>query len=157
LGLFMVIHRLWQKFSKKHEMLTTMIKSKYFHVFAVFLTFHCWCLSLIFMRSETMEKAMLVMRKMMFVDQAPDFAWWQASIIATSDSILYQILPLLLVVTYAMQIVVSKFKETPGIMPAFNLRCFGIPVFKPAYLAVLLVVLFIWSPDFSPQFIYFQF
>lgn len=157
LGLLMVAHRLWIKFYSKNETLTKIIKTRYYHVLAVFATWHFWCMSAVFMRAENPEKAFMVIRKLLYLDRVPDTSFFHASIVSTSDSILFQFLPLILIGMYAMQIIVSKSRETPGIMPALNLRLFGMPVFKPAYMALLLVVLFIWSPDFSPQFIYFQF
>lgn len=161
LGLFMVIHRGWQTFYKTKPWLENIIKTKYYHVFAVFLTMHAWCLSLVFMRSPDMNVAWTVMKKVLFLDTAQNtLGWWQPSILATTDTnLLYPLLPFILVATYAMQLLVAKSKEIPGVMPDFKLNLFGrqIPAFKPAYLAALLIVLFIWSPDFSPQFIYFQF
>ena len=161
LGLFMVVHRGWQTFYKTKPWLENIVKTKYYHVFAVFLTMHAWCLSLVFMRSPDMNVAWTVMKKVLFLDTAQNaLGWWQPSILSTTDTnLLYPLLPFILVATYSMKLLVAKSKEIPGVMPDFKLNLFGkhIPAFKPAYLAALLIVLFIWSPDFSPQFIYFQF
>jgi len=69
----------------------------------------------------------------------------------TNGSIIYPVLPLVLIAMWIMQIALASSKEKPGILPKY------FPGFKPAYLAVLIAMLLIFSPDVTPAFIYFQF
>ena len=154
LGLMIVIHREWQKFYRQIDWLQKMVASKVFHIFSIALTFNAFSFGLIFFRSADMNTAWSLFRKMLFIDPSPaGTVAWMPSILNTQSSVVFLLLPFMLAAFLIAQIIVSKFKETPGIMP--NPRNF--PIFKPVYLAMLAIILLLVAPGVTAQYIYFQF
>ena len=149
-----VVHREWQKAWKKVPWMEKMVQHKLFHILAVALTFNSFSFGLVFFRSQNMEIAWSVMRKMLFIDPSPiGYNAWMPSILTTSGSIIFLLLPLILLSFLIAQIVVSRFKETPGIMPTPP----GFSAFKPVYLAALAIILLLVAPGVTASYIYFQF
>lgn len=149
LGVWLIINKTWRTIVEPIPALNAMTKTRLFTIFAVALTFQSWVVSMVFFRAQNMGTACTILSKMFSVDTN----FWQPSILNTSDSIVFAILPFVLVALFAAQILVSKLKEAPGIMPDFP----KIPGFKPVYLAMLLIILLVSCPDSTPSFIYFQF
>jgi D-alanyl-lipoteichoic acid acyltransferase DltB (MBOAT superfamily) len=153
-GAMMTIHRLWQKCTAYSSILARIARSKLFHYLAVATTFHCFGLSLVIFRLDSLQTAWLVYRKIFFLEAAPaGLMSWQPTIMNTDGSIVFQIFPFLLAGFFGAQLIVSRFRGTPGIMPAPR----WLPGFKAIYLTALVVVLLLLTPDMTPQFIYFQF
>ncbi len=71
----------------------------------------------------------------------------------TSSSVMFLLLPFVLATFLIAQIIVSKFKGTPGIMPTPA----GFPALKAVYLAALAIILLLVAPGVTAQYIYFQF
>ncbi len=71
----------------------------------------------------------------------------------TSGNVMFLLLPFMLAGFVIAQIIVSKFKETPGIMP--TPRFF--PGLKAVYLAALAIILLLVAPGVTANYIYFQF
>lgn len=152
LGLLIVIHREWQKFYKNVDWLKNLVASKVFHILAIALTFNSFSFGLVLFRSKDMEMAWSVMRKMLLIDPSPaGTVPWIPSTLNTSSSVNFLLLPFMLAAFLIAQIIVQKFKETPGIMPNF------FPGFKPVYLAALAIILLLVAPGVTAQYIYFQF
>lgn len=153
-GAMMTIHRLWQKAQEASALLGVIAQSQLFHCLSVAITFHCFCLSLIVFRLDNLQAAELIYRKIFFLDAAPaGLLSWQPTIMNTDGSVLFQIFPFLLIGFFAGQLIVSRFRGTPGVMPAPS----WLPGFKAVYLTALVIVLLLLTPDMTPQFIYFQF
>lgn len=148
LGVWLIINKTWRTFVEKIPALDAATKTKLYRAFAIALTFQSWTVSMVFFRAQTMKVASTLLGKMFF-----DIGNFQPTILNTNDSIIFAILPFVLLALFAAQLLVSKLKETPGIMPDFP----SIPGFKPAYLAFLLMILLVCCPDSTPSFIYFQF
>jgi D-alanyl-lipoteichoic acid acyltransferase DltB (MBOAT superfamily) len=154
LGLMSVIHREWQKFSRRHKVLQDIVATKLFHIFAVAFTFNCFSFGLVFFRSQDMKMAFSVMRKMLLLDPGPlGTTAWIPSMLNTSGNVMFLLLPFMLAGFVIAQIIVSKFKETPGIMP--TPRFF--PGLKAVYLAALAIILLLVAPGVTANYIYFQF
>jgi D-alanyl-lipoteichoic acid acyltransferase DltB (MBOAT superfamily) len=154
LGMMSVVHREWQKFCAKHEKLQAIVASKVFHVCAVAFTFNCFSFGLVFFRSADMKTAFSVMRKMLLIDPSPvGTVAWIPSMLNTSSSVIFLLLPLMLVTFFVAQVIVSKFKGTPGVMP--TPRFF--PAFKSVYLAALAIILLMVAPGVTASYVYFQF
>lgn len=153
LGLMIVVHRAWTMLWKQYAPLEKIVQSQLYSILAVALTFNAFSFGLVFFRSTNMDMAWSVMRKMLFIDPSPaGYTAWMPSILTTSGSIMFLLLPLILLGFLISQIIVSKFRGTPGIMPTFN-----IPGFKPVYLATLAIILLIVAPGVTASYIYFQF
>ncbi len=154
LGLLFICHRIWQNFYRPFETLKKLIASKLFHLFAIAFTFNTFSFGLVFFRSPDMATAWSVMRKMLLIDPSPAGTLaWMPSILNTSSSVVFLLLPFLLAAFLIAQIVVSKFKDSYGIMPEPR----WLPGFKPVYLAALAIVLLLLAPGVTAQYIYFQF
>lgn len=153
-GVALVAHRLWRHIVAKSAALNRIVETKLFHWFGIALTFNAHALGLVIFRANNIPDAFHILGKMFNIEQAAGgLANWQPAVMNTNGSIVYPILPVVLVAMWIMQVILANSKEKPGIMP--EPRFF--PGFKPAYLAVLIAMLLIFSPDVTPSFIYFQF
>ncbi len=153
-GMTIVIHRLWQIATEKVAMLAAISKAGWFRYVAIFLTFNAFAVGLAIFRSPDMTVASLALGKMFgLVAQPAGTTMWIPTIINTESSVIFALMPLLLILFYAAQFLVHSFEGTPGVMPEPR----WMPFFKPVYLAGLIIVLLVLSPDISPQFVYFQF
>lgn len=154
LGLMIVVHREWQKFCRRFEFMQKIVASKLFHIFAIAFTFNSFSFGLVFFRSQDMQMAWSVMRKMLLLDPSPaGTTALVPSMLNTSSSVIFLLAPLMLAAFVIAQIIVSRFKGTPGVMPIpANLS--GL---KGAYLAVLAIILLLVAPGVTAQYIYFQF
>ncbi len=153
-GVILVLHRMWRHVVARSAWLNSIVETKLFHIFAVALTFNAHALGLAIFRANNIPEAFQIIGKMFnLVSAADGLANWQPAIMNTNGAIIYPVLPLVLATMWVMQVLLSRSKEKPGIMPepAF------LPGFKPAYLALLIAMLLIFSPDVTPTFIYFQF
>lgn len=154
LGLMQVVHRNWQWFCRQIKALEKIVASKLFHIFSIALTFNAFSFGLVLFRSKDMETAFTVMKKMLFIDTvnstSPSFI---PSILNTSSSPIFLLLPLVLAAFLLAQIIVSRFKGTPGIMPTPK----SAPALKGAYIAILAIIILLIAPGVTASYIYFQF
>jgi alginate O-acetyltransferase complex protein AlgI len=154
LGLTLVFHRLWRKLVERFSWLQKIVATKPFHLFAIACTFNSFALGLVFFRTGNMQTAWLVIRKLFCLDAAGNLASTLApGILGTSGSAAFQLLPLLLAGFMTAQMISSRFRQTPGIMPIPA----SLPALKGAYLAVLVIALLLAAPAVTGQYIYFQF
>lgn len=153
-GILLVSHKEWRALCQVHQRLSDLVASKLFHWFAIALNFHCWTVAMVFFRAENLKVADTILKKMFGLATAPAGAGiWQPTILNSNTNIMYPLLPFILVLLMAAQIAVSRFKGTTGIMPLFG----RLAPLRAAYLAALILVLLVLSPNSTPQFVYFQF
>lgn len=154
LGLMIVVHREWQKFCRRFDCLQKIVASKPFNIFSIALTFNVFSFGLVFFRSKDMATAWSVMRKMLLLDPSPaGTTAWIPSTLTTSSSVVFLLLPLILGLFLIAQIIVSRFKGTPGVMPTPQ----SMPALKAVYLAALAIILLLLAPGVTAQYVYFQF
>lgn len=154
LGLMIVIHREWHKLWKRVSWMEPIVKHKLFHIASIALTFNTFSFGLVFFRSQNMDMAWSVMRKMILLEPAAaGYSALMPSILTTTGSIMFLLLPLILLSFLVAQIVVSRFKGTPGIMPVPA----AFPALKSIYLAALAIILLLVAPGVTANYIYFQF
>lgn len=149
MGLLLILHKEWRRLCDALPAMTKFTETKLFNIFAIALTFNAWALGLVFFRAENMKVVGTVMSKLFDLSAGVQLP----TMLNTSSSILFAVLPFVLALLFAAQILVAKFKQSPGIMPKFP----GLPGLKSAYLAILLMILLVSCPDSTPSFIYFQF
>ncbi|MBX9771888.1 MAG: hypothetical protein K2X29_10980 [Candidatus Obscuribacterales bacterium] len=149
MGALLILHKEWRRLCDALPAMLKITETKLFNIIAIALTFCAWTVGLVIFRAENMKVAGTVLGKLFDLSQA----FQPPTMLTTSSSILFALLPFALIVLFAAQIVVSKLKLSPGIMPDFP----KIPGFKPVYLAMLLIILLVSCPDSTPSFIYFQF
>lgn len=156
LGSVLAIHRLWRRVVEKNSWLQPIVATKWFNIFGIFLTFNTFCASLVVFRAQDCQTAWMILGRMFGLEAAPaPLLNWQPSILTSSGSFIYPLFPVIILLFLIGQLICSRFrgKTTAGIMPEPS----GFPLFKPAYLAFLVILLLVFSPDVTPQFIYFQF
>ncbi len=152
-GLIIGLYRVWQTCTQKSALLLAMTKQSWFRYFAVFCTFQSFSFGLVIFRTQSFPVYMDGMGKMLGLIVRPGTNPWMPTVLTTESSVIFALMPLLIASFFATHFAVSRFKELPGIMP--KPRWF--PFFKPVYLASLVVLLLVLSPDIAPQFVYFQF
>lgn len=152
-GVLLLVHRLWADFKSKNESLNALSKTGAYTAVAIVTTFIAVEIGWVLFRSDKMPIAMDILQKMFYLKAPITATSWYPTILTTSDSTIFQLLPLILGLLVAAQIGCDRLRSTPGIMPNFP----RFPAFKPAYLAALILLLLVLSPDVAPSFIYFQF
>jgi alginate O-acetyltransferase complex protein AlgI len=154
LGLMLVVHRNWLQLVRKVSWLQNVVATKLFHIFAIALTFNAFSFGLVFFRSSNMQMAWSVMRKMLLLDPSPAGTLaYIPSMLTTSSSVMFLLMPLMLGAFLLAQMLVSRFKGTPGIMPFPQTA----PALRGVYLAVLAIILLLVAPGVTANYIYFQF
>lgn len=150
MGLTLVIHKLWEDQKKKSMLLTSITKHPAYFPFALLLTTIGVTVGLVFFRSGDMTKAWLVLGKMFALVPSAS-SWWQPLVVRTESHIIFALMPGLLVLFYACAFCAYYQERKPLRLPIWVRR------WEPAYLAVLITLTMILSPNMAPQFVYFQF
>ncbi len=150
-GVLLVLHRAWRRLAGGMAWLKGALESRLFHLFSVALTFHAVCLGWVFFRAETFASALAILGKLFCLSPAPQgLNAWSLSLPATRDPVIFLLLPFVLAALFAGQLLSAG--------PGGRLRTASFPAgLKAAYVAVMIGLLIVFSPDTSPRFIYFQF
>lgn len=154
-GMTIVIHRLWQILCERVPSVAAIRNAPGFRYFAIFLTFQAFAMGLALFLTPNIQMGGLALGRMLgLLPQPLGTVWWKPTILNTESSVIFAIAPVLLVLFWLAQFIVAKFNtRVPGTMPEPRWA----PFFKPVYLASLIVLLLVLSPDIAPQFVYFQF
>ncbi len=158
IGAMMVIHRLWRFAVEKSSLLTQIVSTQAFHVFAILLTFNSFMFCMATFRAPNVPTGLAIWNKMLFIPDIMSGTWHlQPTILRTAESPLFQILPVLLLACYLAQAGLYGFAKATGKddakQPAVPLPRF----LKPVYIAAVTILLILFSPQITPQFIYYQF
>lgn len=158
IGIMLVIHRAWRTLVGKYAALNKIVETQAFHIFAIFFTFNTFVLALASFRAPSVPAGLEIWSKMLFLpDLAKGAIDLSPTILRTAESPIFQIIPLLLLgcyIAHASMYVLGRAggkdesKQQAVPMPRF---------LKPAYLAGLAILLILFSPQITPQFIYYQF
>jgi len=153
-GVLLIAHRVVKQFTDKFAFVVNLKAAPLFHVFSVLLTFHCVLIGYVFFRSDSFARAISILGKMLSLGELTHGAHlvpgWAVTIFNTADPIIFGLLPFILVMLAIghvfcgwMQTRPEPFKFPPGA--------------KAVYVAVLIGLLLVFTPDTSPKFVYFQF
>lgn len=158
MGIFLVVNRLWRSVVEKHDWLKSVVETKGFHIFAIFLTFNSYVFAVASFRAQTVPIGMEIWKKMLFMpDMASGTVPQLPNILRTQESVIFQLLPLLLLGCYLVH-VGMYFVGRKGGKDESEQQAVPLPrLLKPAYLAALAILLMLFSPPVTPQFIYYQF
>lgn len=153
-GVMLVAHKLVQTWANRFVWFNSIKTTQMFHVFSVVLTFHLVCIGWVFFRADTFEIAMQIISKLMFVQCLANLSAFatqcQLSIVNTTDPVIFMLLPFIVGVLFAGQIIAARLE---GLGKPLQLPSFV----RAGYYAALIMLLLVFSPDTSPKFIYFQF
>jgi len=151
-GLLLVANKEFQQLSQHLNFLQRIRQTKVFHYFSIVLTFHMVCFGWVFFRAESIAGAMLIIKKLLFLPEAQQVLNpFCLSIINTKESTVFMILPAMLALLFAGQLAAKKFAQRQTsflLVPKWAQTC---------TFAVVICLLIIFSPDYAPKFIYFQF
>jgi D-alanyl-lipoteichoic acid acyltransferase DltB (MBOAT superfamily) len=149
-GILLVIHKQWQHMSDRIAWMSGVKNSAVYRTIAVIGTFHLACIGWVFFRADSFAMAMQIIGKLLFVDRLSSLPATALSIMNTTDLVIFMLLPFVLVLLFAGQILSGYLasRKAPLVVPI------GL---KAVYVAAVLSLLLVFSPDTSPKFIYFQF
>ncbi len=156
-GTLLVLHRLWCTLLKplhENNPLQRLRQSVAYKFVATIATFHVLCLGWVLFRADDMRLASMIMQKVLFLEPLSK----QTSLLAVSLPTLgsHLIFPFLiptLVLLSLCHYLCSKPAWTARIIAFAASR----PLVNAACLAAAICALFIFSPETTPKFIYFQF
>jgi alginate O-acetyltransferase complex protein AlgI len=146
-GTALILHKAFKDATENMEALNILRSTKWFQVASVLLTFHVACTGWVLFRAENMDLACKMLRQMFFIDSSSAM---HLTIVNIHEPVIFLLLPLVIVLLFAGQLFSGwlSTRKTPLMIPA-PLRALGV--------AALILMLFVFSPDTSPKFIYFQF
>lgn len=148
-GVMLVLHKEFKTLTDKVPALVAAKQSPLGHALAVVFTFHLVCIGWVFFRAETLDSALQIIRKLFFLDFSQSFASQTAlTIVNTTDPVLFMILPFLIALLFFGQLIAAVQQKYQFVMPR---------TMQAVYMACLIGLLLVFSPDSSPKFIYFQF
>jgi D-alanyl-lipoteichoic acid acyltransferase DltB (MBOAT superfamily) len=153
-GVFLILHKEWKRLSEPLNWLNTVKQNKFYAVVSVLVTFHIVCIGWVLFRADNFASARDIICKLLCFDAfsraSSPIAPWSMSIVNVGDPVIFLILPFVLLLLFAGQILalVNSRRLTPLMIP--------LPI-KCVYLAAMVSTLMVFAPDTSPKFIYFQF
>lgn len=154
-GLGLVIHKEWRHWAEQFSFINKISQSTIFKPFAIWLTFSTFAFGMGMFRSQTIEAAWTMTRKLMFIGPPPPgLSAFDLTVPSVGGSAIYTMLPLILIVLTVGQILADKFPGSSGGLLPFSPR---LRFLRPLYLAAIACALMTFSPDIAPQFVYFQF
>jgi alginate O-acetyltransferase complex protein AlgI len=149
-GIMLIAHKIFKEATDRIPALVSAKKSLLGRAAAVVLTFHIVCIGWVFFRADSMSAALSIIQKLLFLDGPLQSlsSRMTLTIVNTTDPALFMLLPFLIALLFAGQLLVL-FNQKHKISVPRPLQAI--------YLAALISLLMIFSPDGSPKFIYFQF
>jgi D-alanyl-lipoteichoic acid acyltransferase DltB (MBOAT superfamily) len=148
-GIMLILHKEFKSLTDRVPALVAAKQSPLGHALAIVVTFNLVCIGWVFFRAETMESATAIVRKLLFIEPAQSLAsQLSLTIVNTPDNILYLVLPIVVALLFAGQLIAFVQQKRPFAVPRS---------IQAVYMATLICLLLLFSPDTSPKFIYFQF
>lgn len=150
-GILLVLHKEYLRLTQNLTWFNSFKDSKVFKYLAIVLTFHFVCIGWVFFRAETMDQAWQIIQKLLFLSAQPaTMSSWSLSLPSITNPIIFLLLPFIVGLLFAGQILSAKLatRKEPLHFPL---------IVRAAYVAFIVNLLFLFTPDASPQFIYFQF
>jgi alginate O-acetyltransferase complex protein AlgI len=140
-GLLLVVHKEFKYWTDKVAWLYKLKQNQLFNLFSIILTFHAVCIGWVFFRAESFSSALLVIKRLII---GP----FMLTITNAKESVVFLLLPILLLILTLGQLISPLLPASPWLKRRW-LTAFAFAI------SVFLLVIF--SPDYAPQFIYFQF
>jgi len=154
-GFLLVAHKEFKIWTDKIAWFYSLKQRKLFYIFSVLLTFHAVCLGWVFFRADSFSQAVVIIKRLLFITALSNPQTCLTvnplalTIVNTKESVAFLLLPIILGILVLGQVLsASKLPE----MPLLKNRWIAATA-----LAISVCLLVIYSPDYAPQFIYFQF
>jgi alginate O-acetyltransferase complex protein AlgI len=149
-GIMLIIHKELKQLTDGIAWVAELKKTKLFYALSVFVTFHLVCIGWVFFRADTFKAAVDIIRKLLFVDVLANVPATALTIVTTADPVIFMLLPMVIGVLFLGQILSAWLAQRKQPLVV------ALPV-RAVYLAAMIALLLVFSPDTSPKFIYFQF
>jgi len=149
-GILLILHKEFRLVAERVTPLRRILDNPLGKLLSIVVTFHVVCIGWVFFRAETFDTACRIIAKLTFIPQlmsAPETAF-AVNLPTITDPAIFMILPMLLLLLLAGQIASGIAQKKVVRLP----RSLDI-----VYVASMVLLLLIFSPDTSPKFIYFQF
>ncbi len=150
-GICLIVHRHFSKWRENSTVLRGFLRSRWFTILSVFLTFHVVCIGWVFFRIADISVALAMVKKMVLL--SPIYTRVEAGHFLLLKPDLPVIVPLVILLVAGLLVatpVVGILRER-----SFFTRV-PIPV-KALYCALVIFSIVTFCPDNSTPFIYFQF
>jgi D-alanyl-lipoteichoic acid acyltransferase DltB (MBOAT superfamily) len=155
-GIMLIAHKEFVRATKSVSWFQQIAQTKVYHLASIVLTFHVVCVGWVFFRAETMEQALAIIGKLLFIaPTAAPLTAFSLSLPNVSDPVIFLLLPLVLLVLFAGQLLSGYLQAK---FPMAREGHLPIPKYlAPVFVAAMICLLMVFTPDTSPRFIYFQF
>jgi len=157
-GILLVLHKEFKHWSDKSASFAKLKQSSLFHFLSIIVTFHFVCIGWVFFRTDTLSSAMLIIKRLLFLSQLQAAAGpFVLTILNTKESVVFLLLPILLGILILGQFISGMKQRIPAYLSFLNSSSIKKRWLVASALAITICLLVIFSPDYAPQFIYFQF
>ena len=157
-GILLVVHKEFKHWTDKVAWFVRLKQSQLFHLFSIILTFHAVCLGWVFFRAENLSSAMLIINVCCSFLSCQIYKCKLPQSFCADNSKCERISCI-----FAFAIMLAAIT----LVARTNLGCLINELTQFLYcikrwiaaaaLAISICLLVIFSPDYAPQFIYFQF
>jgi D-alanyl-lipoteichoic acid acyltransferase DltB (MBOAT superfamily) len=150
-GILLILHREFQRLTDGVSWIKSSLKSPIGHVMSIVTTFHLVCIGWVFFRADTFAQSTAIISKLLCLGpMSQGMQTWSLSLPSTKDPVMFMLLPFILALLFAGQVLSNKLskRERPLSFPK---------ALQAAYVAAMIALLIVFTPDTSPRFIYFQF
>jgi D-alanyl-lipoteichoic acid acyltransferase DltB (MBOAT superfamily) len=144
-GIMLILHKEWKTATDRIPSMVAFKQSKFGRALAIVVTFHLVCIGWVFFRAETVASSLDILRKLFFLDGLKSLS---LTIVNTTDPALFMVLPFLIAFLFLGQLFALLQTKRGWTLPR--------PL-QAVYMAALIGLVLVFSPDASPKFIYFQF
>jgi D-alanyl-lipoteichoic acid acyltransferase DltB (MBOAT superfamily) len=149
-GVLLIAHKEFRKVAERIPVVRSALDSAVGKLVSIVVTFHFVCIGWVFFRAETFESACQIIWKLLLIPQllsVPQSAL-ALNLPSIADPAIFMILPFVLLLLFAGQIFSGLTQNKTISAPKW---------LDVAYMASMVLLLLVFSPDTSPKFIYFQF
>ncbi len=160
-GILLVLHKEFKIWSDKIAWLYRVKQTQAFNFLSIVLTFHAVCLGWVFFRADNLSSALLIIKRLLFLSQVPQLQLaaspFALTILNAKESVVFLLLPAILGLLLLMQLFSGIKGHLPILSTLFTSDSIKGRWLAAGALAICICLLVVFSPDYAPQFIYFQF
>ena len=160
-GILLVLHKEYKTWSDKMAWFYHLKQNQAYHLFSIILTFHAVCLGWVFFRADSLSSALLIIKRLFFLSQVQQLQAaagpFALTILNAKESVVFLLLPVFLGVLILAQLLAGMKERWPMIPALFTVNSPQRRWLTAGAFAISICLLVIFSPDYAPQFIYFQF
>jgi alginate O-acetyltransferase complex protein AlgI len=149
-GILLIAHKEFRRLTATLPLIRGALDSAVGKLISIVVTFHVVCIGWVFFRADTFESACQIIWKLLLIPQlvsSPANAL-ALNLPSITDPALFMLLPAIIALLIGGQIIAGLTEQKNIKLPAW---------LDVTYVAAMVLLLLVFSPDTSPKFIYFQF